>query len=252
MVYFTYKKLNICTVFLLASVFAVLIAAVAVGWYQYDVQYTYTLTTQTATSFGSQLYNQTLTTFDMFGQTKSVKSFGSQTTVNTFNTYADLGVSGVKQQFYIELAFVLIALLTTGLLFVAHFLYFFDGFRNKVLFLVGVTTLRTLLVIALIIVIAAETVAFLAFLGISAKFNQDNSSCSVGPCKKFADSITTDLGSTTVNSNAATMNQVTSWGPTAGWYLVLATIPLSIFALVVVVLNRFPIPVDSLGTGEAL
>ncbi len=257
MVYFTYKKLNICTVALLATVFAVLIAAMAVDWYSYKVEFSYTRVAASDSSLASSLYNYTQTNFDMFGQTLNVQNANTKIVRTTQQTYAQLGASGVNQQFKIQQAFVLIALLTAGLLFVAHTLYFFDGFRNKILFFIGITALRTILIIALLIVVSAEIVAFLAFLGLSDKIASDSPNCLSGPCQKFADSVTTQLGQNFITINtevsvAVSLQSVATWGPTAGWYLVLATIPLTVLATIIVVINRFPIPVDSLGTGEAL
>ena len=257
MVYFTYKKLNICTVALLASVFAILIAAMAVDWYSYKVEFSYTRVSSSDTSLASTLYNYTQTNFDMFGQTVHVQGANTKIVRTTQQTYAQLGASNVNQQFKIQQAFVLIALLTAGLLFVAHTLYFFDGFRNKILFFIGITALRTILIIALLIVVASEIIAFLAFLGLSDKIASDSPNCLSGPCQKFSDSVTTQLGQSTLvigteASVAVALQQIASWGPTAGWYLVLATIPLTVLATIIVVINRFPIPVDSLGTGEAL
>ena len=123
MVYFTYKKLNICTVALLATVFAVLIAAMAVDWYQFKVEYSYTRISSTDSSLSSSLYNYTQTNFDMYGQTVQTQAANTKIVRTTQNTYAQLGASNVNQQFKIQQAFVLIALLTAGLLFVAHTLY---------------------------------------------------------------------------------------------------------------------------------
>jgi len=257
MVYFTYKKLNICTVALLATVFAVLIAAMAVDWFSYKVEFSYTRVTATESSLSSSLYNYTQTTFDMFGQTVNVQRANTKIVQTSQQTYAQLGANGVNQQFKIQQAFVLIALLTAGLLFVAHTLYFFDGFRNKILFFIGITALRTILVIAFLAVVVSEIIAFLAFLGISEKIASDSPNCQNGPCQKFADTVIVQLGQTNLAianeaSVAVSLQQISTWGPTAGWYLVLATIPLTVLATIIVVINRFPIPVDSLGTGEAL
>ena len=243
MVYFTYKKLNICTVALLATVFAVLIAAMAVDWYQFKVEYSYTRIASTDSSLSSSLYNYTQTTFDMYGQTVSTQAANTKIVRTTQSTYVQLGATNVNSQFKIQQAFVLIALLTAGLLFVAHTLYFFDGFRNKILFFVGITALRTLLIIALLVVIASEVIAFLAFLGLSDKIASDNANCLSGPCQKFSDTVTTQLGQQNIAigteaSVAVTLQYITRWGPTAGWYLVLATIPLSVLATIIVVINR--------------
>merc|ERR1711959_331643 len=122
-------------------------------------------------------------------------------------------------------AFVIIGVVLSALLTFTLSLCFFDGLRNKFLFWIGMGTLR-------IVVIAA--------------FESDGgSSCNYGPCRKFmSPSSRTNAG--------ANLDEVQEWGAREGWFLTLATIPISILLLIVVVLNKFPIPVDSVGSGEAL
>ncbi len=48
------------------------------------------------------------------------------------------------------------------------------------------------------------------------------------------------------------MNSNMTWGPAAGWFLFLACIPLSLLLTIVAGLNNYPVPIDSLGSGEAL
>merc|ERR1712167_296312 len=93
------------------------------------------------------------------------------------------------------------------------------------------------------LLVVAEAIAFLGFLGITDAFDDDNSTCTIGPCQKFTSSVQTESGNETVDSVNSRITLTTSWGPEAGWYLVLASIPVSLFGLIVVVLNKFPIPV---------
>jgi len=251
MAYFTYKKLNCVTVTLLTVAFGLLIAAAAVDWYKFSVVYTHAPVDSSDVQVGSQTLNYTKLFFDFEGQTQQIKD-GSARVTNTFTSYGDLGASNVEDVFQLAQAFTLIPLLLVGILLLIHILYFFDAVRNKVLFWVGLTSLRVILVVTLVLIVVAEAIAFLGFLGITDAFDEDNSTCTIGPCQKFTSSVQTEAGNETVDSVNSRITLTTSWGPEAGWYLVLASIPCSLFGLIVVVLNKFPIPVDSMGTGEAL
>merc|ERR1712196_504047 len=224
MAYFTYKKLNCVTVTLLTVAFGLLIAAAAVDWYKFSVVYTYAPVDSSDVQVGSQTLNYTKLFFDFEGQTQQIKDASARVT-NTFTSYGDLGASNVEDVFQLAQAFTLIPLL-----------YFFDAVRNKVLFWVGLTSLRVILVVTLVLIVVAEAIAFLGFLGITDAFDEDNSTCTIGPCQKFTSSVQTEAGNETVDS---VNSLITSWGPEAGLYLVLASIPVSLFGLIVVVLNKF-------------
>jgi hypothetical protein len=251
MAYFTYKKLNVLAVTLFTVVFGLLIAAAALDWYKYEVVYSYSSTGNNV-QVGSQTLNFTKFFFDFEGQTKQVRDESSRTT-NVFTSYSDLGISNVESVFDVSQAFVLLGLLTVGVLTLLHILYFFDGVRNKVLFWIGLTPLRIVLILLVILVLISESIAFLGFLGITQAFDDDNTDCTIGPCQKFSDSVSTELGTQTVDSTSGVLvTETAQWGPAAGWYVVLSTVPITLTVLIVVVLNKFPIPVDSMSTGEAL
>merc|ERR1711991_216369 len=239
MAYFTYKKLNCVTVTLLTVAFGLLIAAAAVDWHKFSVVYTYAPVDSSDVQVSSQTLNYTKLFFDFEGQTQQIKD-------------ASARVTNTEDVFQLAQAFTLIPLLLVGILLLIHILYFFDAVRNKVLFWVGLTSLRVILVVTLVLIVVAEAIAFLGFLGITDAFDEDNSTCTIGPCQKFTSSVQTEAGNESVDSVNSRITLTTSWGPEAGWYLVLASIPVSLFGLIVVVLNKFPIPVDSMGTGEAL
>merc|ERR1711881_603781 len=116
-----------------------------------------------------------------------------------------------------------------------------DSLRNKFLFWVGMGTMRIIVIVTVFLILVSSIIAFLGFLGITAAFDSDNPNCQHGPCRKFIDSPATK-----------TTHQVQEWGASVGWYLTLGCIPVSIILLIVTVLNKFPIPVDSVGSGEAL
>merc|ERR1711881_60516 len=146
MAYFTYKKLNCVTVTLLTVAFGLLIAAAAVDWYKFSVVYTHAPVDSTDVQVGSQTLNYTKLFFDFEGQTQQIKDASARVT-NTFTSYGDLGASNVEDVFQLAQAFTLTPLLPVGILLLIHILYFFDAVRNKVLFWVGLTSLRVILVV---------------------------------------------------------------------------------------------------------
>jgi hypothetical protein len=252
MTYFSYKKLNVFTVTLLTVVFGVLIAAAAVDWYSYEIVYSYsTGSTSTGTVVGASTLNFTKFFYGFEGQTQQVR-FENKRISNTFTSYSDLGTTSVEDTFQLAQAFTLIGLLLAGIMAFVHILYFFDAVRNKVMFWVGMTGLRVLLILTIALIAISEIIAFLGFLGITEGFKSDNASCNAGPCTKFSDSVKTAAGTTTVDGASVSVTVTTTWGAVAGWYLVLASIPVTIVALIVVTLNKFPLPVDSEASGEAL
>jgi hypothetical protein len=248
--YFTYKKLNVLAVALFTVAFGLLVASAAVDWYRFEVVYSYS-SSGSSVQVGSQTLNYTKFFFDFEGQTKQVRDQSKRVT-NTFTSYSDLGITNVEAVFSLSQAFVLLGLLVAGVLALLHVMYFFDGVRNKVLFWIGLTPLRVVLILLIVLVLVSEAIAFLGFLGITKAFDADNADCTIGPCQKFTDSVTTQLGTQVVDGASTLVTQTTQWGPDAGWYVVLASLPVTLISLIVVVLNKFPIPVDSMSTGEAL
>ena len=61
------------------------------------------------------------------------------------------------------------------------------------------------------------------------------------------------LESLNVKSPYGTTDKLEEWVPQAGWYVVLSSIPVALVLLVVVFINKFPLPIDSeASSGEAL
>jgi len=251
-----YKKINCLTVSLSLAIFGVLIAASATPWYKYDIQFVQVPVNSQAGSGNVQVGSSTLNTtsywWDFVGRYTTTGQGNSRTASNiqTFISYDKLKSDRVYQTFQVAQAFTISALLLAAILAVLHALYFVDAIRNKALFWMGLTTLRFALGFLAILVLSSVIIAFLTFLTFTGALNTDQPNCTVGPCKKFNDATEVTVGLTT--NGDASIVQRQQWGAEAGWYLVLASIPLSIMLVIVILLNKFPIPVDSVGTGEAL
>jgi hypothetical protein len=242
---FSFKTLNIISLLLALSIFGITVAAACVTWYSSSDAYNQVASSSLVSqSVPKRVLNSTSYLYSLQGITTKVVS-NSQVETNTFNFYVDASArfSIVK----LSQAFTLIALIVSALLAVVLTLNFFASFRDKLIFTIGATLLRNIIVVSGILIVISVVIAFLAWTGITQAFATDIPNCVSGPCLKFVDSETSVSQAT-----AGTITRDVSWGPAAGWYLVLACIPVSIVFTIIVTLNKYPIPIDSIGTGEAL
>jgi hypothetical protein len=249
-----FKQLNCCALYLAVTIFALLIAAATVCWYSYDDSVT-GVDVPAISPPVTYTVSYTRECYDLEGVTSTMKATSSSTETSTFKQYQSS--TSVWSVFKLCQAFVLIGLLTAALLSFFLVLCFANALRNKLLFLLGMNVLRIVLFLIAALILISVIIAFLGFLGITTAFNDDTPSCVRGTCQRFSDSVKTTLPGTTSTQVAGVarnlaLTQSTSWGAHAGWFLVLACIPLAIFLAIIVVLNKFPIPVDSVGSGEAL
>jgi len=183
------------------------------------------------------------------------RSTQAQSETSTFSEYDsnDAAFKIIK----IAQAFTLIALIISAILALILALVFVDAIRNKLLFIAGMTVIRMALVFLGLIVVISLVTAFLGLLGINDAFSDDIPSCQMGYCRRFRDTVDDDLGVQTFTDQTGTsvtrfVTRSVSWGPDAGWYIVLACIPLAVFLALLLIVNKFPIPVDSVTIGEAL
>lgn len=246
-----FKKLNCCACLCALAIFAVSIASASVNWYKYSetTQGTVAASSNSAVST-TQTLNYTRYFFDLEGRTVTSKSTSS-TETSVFKGY-DSNSSSIWSVFKLVQAFVLIALLLAGIMAFFLTLCFADVIRNKLLFIAGMNVLRVTLLIVGLLILVSLVIAFLGFLGITDAFNNETPSCNFGYCRRFADSQKDQRGVETIDGKQNSITVTTTWGAEAGWYLDLGCIPLAILLIIVVVLNKFPIPVDSVGSGEAL
>jgi len=242
---FSFKTLNIISLLLALSIFGITVAAACITWYSStdafnQVQST-TLVSQTV---AKKVLNSTSYLYSLQGITTKTVS-NNQVESNAFTFYVD----GSARFSIVKLsqAFILIALIVSALLSIVLFMNFFARFRDKLIFSIGATLLRNIIVVSGLLIVISVVIAFLAWTGITQAFSSDIPNCVSGPCLKFVDAET----SVTV-TNGITITRDIAWGPQAGWYLALACIPVSIVFTIIVTLNKYPIPIDSIGTGEAL
>jgi hypothetical protein len=242
---------NFCAAILATVVVALMIAAAVGSWYARSVEYNSTPTTTSSSgnlpaASSSTLLNSTKVWYDLNGFKQESRVMGTVTSV--YNNYGATSGSTLRNIVKTSQAFVLIALLSGVILLTLLVAFFSSRIRNKVIFAFGMTVTRLLLVIFCGIILISVIIAFLVFIGVTLGFKNESEICVEGPCRKFVDSTTV----TTV-SGSNTIDEVRSWGPREGWYITLASIPVSVTLLILVLVNKFPLPIDSeASSGEAL
>lgn len=255
----TFEKKNYCATTLALIVFGLTIAASVVDWYSQQDVYHRSTTTSASRNTGepgslidTEELNYTKIFYDLEGYTKETKMSSTQID-KTFYTYSSRAGSDIKDIFKTTQAFVTIAVVLSFAVAVLLVLFFFDRIRNKVVFTFGMTFTRVFMAVLALLVVLSAAIAFLVFLGITQAFESELTTCSEGPCRTFVDSIRTEGLKDVYNSETYDLIRTQQWGPEAGWYLTLATIPISVLLLAVVVVNKFPLPIDSeASSGEAL
>jgi hypothetical protein len=247
---------NCCAVIFAAAIVALMIAAAVAPWYTFQQTYEFkSTTTGTAGSLTSSTstINQTKIYYDLNG-VKTTISVGGRTTTNFQNYKTSDNIRNVTKT---SQAFVLMALIAAFILLTLLFTFFFDRIRNKLIFAVGMTLTRVVAVAFCALITISVIIAFLVYIGVVKAFKDDsNGTCVDGPCRKFVDSTSFDTtGTNTVNgvSTSGTISQNLTWGPIEGWYITLGTTVPAIILVLIIVVNKFPLPIDSeASSGEAL
>jgi hypothetical protein len=247
----SFTVLNAISTVLAFTLLSITIAASITSWYKYSE--TFNLQTPSSTNVGvgssaSISLNYTVLTFDLQQKNTLVNSGNIDTrTATAYN-----GNTNVFSIIKLVQAFALTALLVSAILTIYFFLVFYASFRAKVVYQFGATVTRRIVMFTALLLVVAVIIAFLALMGITGALQRDSASCTTGPCDKFSDSYSISQGTHVKDSITYNLSQDFAWGPDAGWFLFLACIPLSVSLVIVAGLNNYPIPIDSVGSGEAL
>jgi hypothetical protein len=187
---------------------------------------------------------------------------------STYVEYSKDSMSAVWNLVKLAQGLAILALILSAIAFLLLLLCFASSIRNKLLFWLGMNVMRVIFFTLAFIIVICLVATFLAFLGITDAFDSDLDYCNVGYCKRFQDrsysrALSASAATYTLNAKTAALTstgatfyqgeETFTFGPAAGWYLILAAIPCSVLLLIVVAVNKFPIPVDSNSAfGEAL
>jgi len=246
---------NCCAVIFAAAIVALMIAAAVAPWYTFQQTYQFkqATTAGTAGALTSEQSTTTLNQTKIYYDLNGVKTTTSVTTAGVTKTNTDFQNYNTNQNIRnvtkTSQAFVLMALIAGFILLTLLFTFFFDRIRNKLIFAVGMTLTRVVAVAFCALITISVIIAFLVYIGVVGAFKDDsNGACVDGPCRKFVDSSSFDTTTTT-----GTITQSITWGPVEGWYITLATTVPAIILMLIVVVNKFPLPIDSeASSGEAL
>jgi hypothetical protein len=240
----SYQKKNLCGVALAAIVFGLTIACLANAWYSNSNTFNSVTTGATSSSNTYAVLNSSKLFYDLDGIRSESKPSGQNIATTTRTEYSRTAMPKVYATVKLAQAFVLIGLILSFIVAVILLIFVFDPIRNKVIFSFGMSLTRLILLAFVLLTLASVIIAFLGFVGLTNAFKADQPECNDGPCRTFSSSVT---------SNYGTSSKLEEWGPQAGWYVVLSSIPVALVLLVVVFINKFPLPIDSeASSGEAL
>jgi hypothetical protein len=241
----SYQKKNLCGVALAAIVFGLTIACLGTQWYSWNTTFNSVTTSASGSSAVTyQQINSSKMYYDLDGIRTEIKRTNDAIATTTRTEYSRTAMPKVFATVKLAQAFVLIGLILSFIVATLLLVFVFDPIRNKVIFSFGMTLTRFILLILVLLTLASVIIAFLGFVGLTNAFKADNQDCNDGPCRVFSSSVTSQFGTT---------SRLEEWGPQAGWYVVLSSIPVALILLVVVFVNKFPLPIDSeASSGEAL
>ena len=241
----SYQKKNLCGVALAAVVFGLTIACLANPWFSNSTTFNAVTVSPSGSSTSTYaVLNSSKLFYDLDGIRSETKATGQQIATTTRTEYSRTAMPKVFATVKLAQAFVLIGLILTFFVAVILLIFVFDPIRNKVIFSFGMSLTRFILLALVLLALASVIIAFLGFVGLTNAFKADQPECNDGPCRSFSSSVTSPYGAT---------SKLEEWGPQAGWYVVLSSIPVALVLLVVVFINKFPLPIDSeASSGEAL
>lgn len=262
----TYRSKNWASIVLAAAIFGASIASLVVQWYREtntftrDILPTSTTTNVNVPTSGTSTYsmNSTTVAYTLEGIKTQVSTISDTTTlrqniVESYTTFDSNAGGFVKGYFKTSQAFVVIVLVVSFVLTVLLTLFQLDRVRNWFIFSVGMSFTRIAITLLAALVLVSSVIAFLSFLGLPSGFKEEIPNCVDGPCREFSSSTKfADLQEKS-GVNTYTLVNTRTWGPVEGWFIVLGIIPVSVVLLALIVLNKFPLPIDSeASSGEAL
>jgi hypothetical protein len=263
----TYRSKNWASIVLAAAIFGASIASLVVQWYRETDTFTRSIlpTTSTSTSSnvptsGTSTYtlNTTTVAYTLEGIKTQVSVISDATTlrqsiVESYSTYDSNSGGYVKGYFKTSQAFVVIVLVVSFVLTVLLTLFQLDRVRNWFIFSIGMSFTRIAVTLLAALVLLSSVIAFLSFLGLPSGFKDEIPNCTDGPCREFAASTKQPELVEIQGSSSYTLVSSRAWGPVEGWFIVLGIIPTAVVLLALIVLNKFPLPIDSeASSGEAL
>ncbi len=241
----TYRSKNWASIVLAAAIFGASIASLVVQWYRETDTFTRSVSSTTVA--------YTLEGIKTTVSTISDPSTLRQSIVESYATFDSNSGGYVRGYFKTSQAFVVIVLVVSFVLTVLLTLFQLDRVRNWFIFSIGMSFTRIAITLLAALVVLSSVIAFLSFLGLPQAFKDEIPNCVDGPCREFSNSIKLSDLLEVQGANTYSLVNTRTWGPVEGWFIVLGIIPVSVVLLALIVLNKFPLPIDSeASSGEAL
>jgi hypothetical protein len=227
-----YQKRNILAAAIAVSVFGLMVASLGATWYLEKIEFF---------SGNDRQLNSTTRYYDLNGISARITGINNVITANSrieysqnqipndtklFDTHA-AAMPRLSATFKLVQAFVLIALVLSIVIIALLLIFVYDPIRFAYGNIFKRNILRVLVFLKLVSVIAA----FLGLLELPNAF-RSNPTCVDGPCQKFSDSVVISFGRE---------ESQYSWGPDAGWYIILYSIPTTLLLCLVVLFNHMPL-----------
>jgi hypothetical protein len=262
----SYRSKNWASIVLAAAIFGASIASLVVQWYRETDTFTRSVNSVTAAvntnapAVGASTFSMNTTTvaYTLEGIKTQISVISDptplrQNIVENYATYDANSGGYVKGYFKTSQAFVVIVLVVSFVLTVLLTLFQLDRVRNWFIFSIGMSFTRIAITLLAALVVLSSVIAFLSFLGLPQAFKDEIPNCVDGPCREFSNSIKLSDLLEVQGANTYSLVNTRTWGPVEGWFIVLGIIPVSVVLLALIVLNKFPLPIDSeASSGEAL
>jgi uncharacterized membrane protein YidH (DUF202 family) len=227
-----YQKRNILAAAIAFSVFGLMVASLGATWYLEKIEFFMVDDDYTLSGNYRQL-NSTTRYYDLNGISVRITGINNVITANSRVEYSQnqIPMPRLSATFKLVQTFVLIALALSIVIIALLLIFVYDPIRFAYGNIFKRNILRVLVFLKLVSVIAA----LLGLLGLPDAFKADrNGDCADGPqtCHAFSASVRTRFGGE---------ESLDSFGPDAGWYIILYSIPTTLLLFLVVFFNHMPL-----------
>lgn len=222
-----YQKTNICAAAIAVCVFGLMVASLGATWYLEKIEFF--MVDYTWGGNDRQL-NSTTRYYDLNGMSARITGINNVITAESRIEYSQnqMPMPRLSATFKLVQAFVLIALALSIVIIAVLLIFVYDPIR----FAYGNIFKRNILRVLVFLKLVSVVAALLGLLGLPDAFKADRPDCVDGPCRVFSDSARIRFGGE---------ESQYSWGPDAGWYIILCSIPTTLLLFLVVFFNHMPL-----------
>jgi hypothetical protein len=241
-----FVKLNCCAFLVSLAIFCCLVSALLVPWYKDERE-----TNVDGTITGEWI------TFDAYGYSNAAIKDNTEA-APAFTAWNEMDEDlKAPKIFLASFAFAALATILVTVLALMLLVFFFTNLRVKCTYCCSDRGPQIITLLLGVLILLSVTVSALVFVGVTKAFkddrgtsaytaiaNDDAVGCIAGPCNSFFGSLDNQKAYTALGLDPADLPANAQfdwwWRPTAGWWLTLVCIPLSLIVLGVLATNNFP------------